>query len=261
LDVRTRIQRREIRKADFVIGASNRFVELLRSDYGLEPKHTAVLRHPIDLERFSPGPLERPWRPFVLLYVSRVSSRKGLELITALSHSLADLAGVMKIEIYGGSTMWSDYTGMLDELNPAVASYGGQLPAAELVKRYHSAHALLLPSRYEPFGLVVGEALATGMPVVVSSEVGAGEAVHPSVCRRFADADLAGFEHEVRQLLSDLDAHDFSLRSTAVEEANRLFAPRVIGEEFQQLLERYVAQLRNSSPRSPVSTSRLRVPW
>jgi glycosyltransferase involved in cell wall biosynthesis len=171
------------------------------------------------------------------LYVSRLSTRKGLELISALSHRLADLAGLVRIEIYGGATMWSDYTGMLDELNPAVATYGGQLAAAELVERYHSAHALLLPSRYEPFGLVVGEALATGMPVVVSREVGAGEAVHPSVCRRFDDPDLVSFESEVRGLLTDLDRDEVSIRSAAIAEAQRVFAPGKVGEDLQRLLQ------------------------
>ena len=34
-------------------------------------------------------------------------------------------------------------------------------------------HVLILPSTYEPWGLVVNEAMAAGMPVLVSNEVGA----------------------------------------------------------------------------------------
>jgi glycosyltransferase involved in cell wall biosynthesis len=138
--------------------------------------------------------------------------------------------------------MWSDYTGMLDELEAEIATYGGSLPAAELVERYHSAHALLLPSRYEPGALVVGEALATGLPVVVSNEVGPGEVIHPLVCRRFDDGDVNAFEQEVRRLLRDLERDDVSLRQAAIAEGRRLFAPRVIGDEFQVLLERVVGR-------------------
>ena len=38
---------------------------------------------------------------------------------------------------------------------------------------YRQNHVLVLPSTYEPWGLVVNEAMSAGMPVLVSDEVGA----------------------------------------------------------------------------------------
>ena len=43
----------------------------------------------------------------------------------------------------------------------------------ELLDVYRKNHVLILPSTYEPWGLVVNEAMSAGMPVLVSNEVGA----------------------------------------------------------------------------------------
>lgn len=43
----------------------------------------------------------------------------------------------------------------------------------DLLKVYQQNNVLILPSTYEPWGLVVNEAMSAGLPVLVSSEVGA----------------------------------------------------------------------------------------
>ena len=43
----------------------------------------------------------------------------------------------------------------------------------DLLAVYRQNHVLVLPSTYEPWGLVVNEAMSAGMPVLVSNEVGA----------------------------------------------------------------------------------------
>ncbi|HWF51439.1 MAG TPA: FkbM family methyltransferase [Solirubrobacteraceae bacterium] len=248
LTARARLQRREYAKAALVLAASERFRALLCADCGIPVARTRVLPHPIDLDRFTPGPLVRPASPVTLLFVSRLSARKGLELIVGLSRRLGDLEGQVRIAVYGGATMWSDYSAMLGELDPRIASYGGALPALDLVEAYRSAHALLLPSRYEPFGLVVGEALACGLPTVVSDQVGAGESVSELVCRRFPDGDLDAFEREVRKLLGDLERDESGIRSAAAAQARGLFAPGAIGAQLRDILREAVTDEPSPAP-------------
>ena len=57
----------------------------------------------------------------------------------------------------------------------------GKVFGNDLVKIYHQAHILVLPSYFEPWGLVINEALAAGMAVICSTAVGAASdlVLHP----------------------------------------------------------------------------------
>jgi glycosyltransferase involved in cell wall biosynthesis len=48
----------------------------------------------------------------------------------------------------------------------------GRLSGDEVYKHYAAADVLILPSSREPWGLVVNEAMAAGLPVIVSDRVG-----------------------------------------------------------------------------------------
>jgi glycosyltransferase involved in cell wall biosynthesis len=135
-----------------------------------------------------------------------MSVRKGVELVVALTHRLDDLAGRVEIICIGGHSLFSDYRGLLENLNPRTGSYVGELASSEVPGMYQGAHGVIQPSWYEPFGNTVAEALATGLPVVVSNEVGAGENAPPSVCRTHPIGDLDAMERAVRGLIADLEA-------------------------------------------------------
>ena len=186
LHARTRTQRRELRRPRLIAGPSEIFNRLMCEDYGVGLKRTRVLRHPVDVERFSKVRRPQPEdRPMVLLFVGRFSARKGLELVTALSHRLADLAGEVQIKLLGGGSLWSDYSAHLSELNPQVAECLRGVPATDMPNVYAAADLVLVPSHYEPGSLVVGEALAAGLPIVASDQVGPVEVIDRRVCRVF----------------------------------------------------------------------------
>jgi glycosyltransferase involved in cell wall biosynthesis len=231
---RALLQRLELPKADRVLGVSRRFAEHLARDYRISPERLGVVTNPIDLERFQAGPRQPlEGRPVTILFVSRISVRKGVDLVIDLSHRLDDLAGQVRIIVLGGPTLWSNYMPLLADLNRAVAAYGGQLPAVELAELYKTADLLLQPSQYEPFGLTVGEALASGLPTVASDEVGAVDGVDANVCVTFPAGDRAAFEAAVRSLVARVQAGDGpELAQVARAEAERLFQPADIAQSL-----------------------------
>ncbi len=240
LNARSARQRRDIRMAKMVITLSKRFGRHLCRDYGVARDRIRVLPYPIDLIRFSPrGGMDTvPAKPLTLLFASRMSVRKGVEMVVALSHRLSDLAGEVRIEAVGGETLWSRYAPLLADLNRDVATYRGAVDNAELADLYRGADLLLQPSHYEPFALTVGEALASGLPVVASDEVGAAEEVHRGCCGVFRAGDLDAFEHEVRSFIARLRTHErMRIKELARSEAERLFAPGCVADRLITHLE------------------------
>lgn len=238
LTLRAAVQRRQVPQADRVLGVSRRFTEHLAADYRIPARQLGVVVNPIDVDRFHPGNGQASDDPLTLLFVSRISVRKGVDLVVELSHRLADLEGEVRILVVGGPTTWSDYRKLLADLNPNIAAYVGGVPPDALCRLYQGAAALLQPSNYEPFALTVGEALAAGTPVVVSDEVGAGEDADPRVCSVFPHGDQDAFESSVRSAIKAAGSADRSqLRALARSEAERLFAPPTVAAKLLNELD------------------------
>ncbi len=222
LEIRKFLQRDHARHADLVVCISESFREELVADYRIERSRTVLAPNPIDLDTWTFED-HAPGRPSSIVFVSRMSARKGVEQVVALSHRLADLEGVVDIKFIGGYTQWSDYRPLLDDIEPRVATVLGPLPHDEVRHLVTEADLLIQPSKYEPFGLTVGEALAAGTPVVATSAVGATDFVHGSAVLTTPVDDLDALEQGVRRMLRD-SATVTGLRAAARAEAERSFS-------------------------------------
>lgn len=198
--VRAATQRRDLRLAARVIAPSALFAEQLVADCDLERERVRSIPDPIDLERFAPA--DRPLiGPLTVLFVSRLAVRKGVEVVVELSRRLAELAAEIRFVVVGHPSLWSDYRGLLDDLDPAVGEFRGQLSTDEVAVLMRESAVLIAPSRYEPFGLTVAEALASGLPVVASDAIGAAEAIDSPAVELFAAGDVDSAEAALRHML------------------------------------------------------------
>ena len=69
---------------------------------------------------------------------------------------------------------------------------------------YQAADAFVYPSGYDAFGLVVAEAMASGLPVVIGRSIGAAEWIVPEVNGLLCDpAQPNTLNDSLRWLLSD----------------------------------------------------------
>jgi glycosyltransferase involved in cell wall biosynthesis len=247
--VRMLAQRLRIRRASLLICISTVFRDHMVRDYGFPPSDTVVIPNPVRIDRFSET--QKPiGEPPTVLVLGRIAARKGIEDVVAVARELLARGAAVRLRVVGGPSLWSDYTRLLDDLPPENAEYVGARPASEIPAELSRSDVLLQASKYEPFALTVGEALAAGVPVIGTSEVGAIEGVDRSVAAEVAPGDVGAMASEIVQMLDRVRADSTRVSALARAEAERLFAPEVVCEQISAALQRLVGAGRAQNGRS-----------
>ncbi|MDZ8186936.1 MAG: glycosyltransferase family 1 protein [Nostoc sp. ChiSLP02] len=113
----------------------------------------------------------------IVLYVGRFDPRKGIEtLVRAVNESQLRESNNLQLIIGGGSTPGNSDGIERDRIEEIINELGmshltilpGRLSQDILPTYYAAADVCVVPSHYEPFGLVAIEAMASGTPVVAS---------------------------------------------------------------------------------------------
>ena len=81
------------------------------------------------------------------------------------------------VAIVNGRPMTVGILKIIDEYNIQNTVFIDNISFDELKKYYYSADILVLPSRYETWGLVINEAMAYGLPVITTDMCIAGTAL------------------------------------------------------------------------------------
>jgi glycosyltransferase involved in cell wall biosynthesis len=107
---------------------------------------------------------------FVWLFVGQLIHRKGGDV---LIDSLARLSEKHKLLMVGSGPKRDQWMQKADGLGCGDrVQWLGNLSQEDLTEIYAAADALVLPSRSDPSGNVINEAMATGLPVIASDRVG-----------------------------------------------------------------------------------------
>jgi UDP-glucose:(heptosyl)LPS alpha-1,3-glucosyltransferase len=171
--------------------------------YGVPASRLSVVYNGVDLERFHPrlreahrvaareeaGVSREAW---TLLFAGSGFERKGLDVAIRALAALGDRASRLVVIGRGDTARYrqlAQEAGVADRV-----VWLGVRPDIE--RWYAAADVLVLPTRYEPFGNVHLEALASGLPVVTSRVAGGAEvvdarcgaAVDPRAPQEFASA-------------------------------------------------------------------------
>lgn len=126
----------------------------------------------------------------MVLYVGRFDRRKGIEtLVRAVAKSQFRDGGNLQLFIGGGSRPGQSdgierdrIANIVTELNLAdCATFTGRLDDTVLPFYYAAADVCVVPSHYEPFGLVAIEAMASQTPVVASNVGGLQFTIVPEI--------------------------------------------------------------------------------
>ncbi len=191
-----------------VIAVSLRTAGELATHYGVDPARTTVVYNGVDPDVFDAArhvdaraTLRRELRlhddtPLALLVGTY--ARKGLD--TALT-AVAGAAPSLHLVVAG------EGDARLARRWAAAAGMSGRLHLLGLrrdtERLFAACDVFVLPTRYEPFGMVVAEAMASGLPAVVSACAGAAELIRHGENGFVVEAadDVAGFVAGLRGAL------------------------------------------------------------
>lgn len=148
----------------------------------------------------------------VVLYVGRFDPRKGIEtLVRAVRESKFYESKQLQLIIGGGCTPGNSdakerdrIAGIVNELGMnECTSLPGCLSREILPSYYAAADVCVVPSHYEPFGLVAIESMACGTPVV-ASDVGGLQftVVNEETGLLVPPQNVPAFNHAIDQILS-----------------------------------------------------------
>ena len=140
----------------------------LFSHYGMHKERIFLMPMMVDNNKFYY--IKRDFsRPFNFLYVGRILRHKNIEvLINQFIKNFSDKSASLRIVGDGKQLSY-----LKNKYQANNIKFVGSLFGKELINEFHLASCLVLPSLFEPWGLVVNEALSSGLPAVVSEKVGA----------------------------------------------------------------------------------------
>lgn len=167
-----------MKDVDWVL-APSRFVERSFLSQGFLPGH--IFRNPYatDLTVFRPGSPRPPSRPFTVINTGGLSLRKG-------SPYLLQALRILRVKIPSLRILLTRQVS--DSVKPILAKYGDlpiewseTLPPAQLAERLRDADVFILPSLEEGMARTALEAMACGLPVILTPNTGADDLVQESI--------------------------------------------------------------------------------
>jgi glycogen(starch) synthase len=200
-------------RADRVITCSHYMRGHVADIYGLDEGDVTVIPNGIDPDdlqfvddldalraRFA-QPDER-----LILLVGRLVYEKGFQLALDALPGLVERLGDVRFLVAGSGTHEAELKAQADRLGLAEhGTFMGWIGDDVLHSLYRIADLTVVPSIYEPFGLVALEAMASGCPCIVADTGGLREIVpgDESVGLRFNGGDAEHLEQMVERLLTD----------------------------------------------------------
>ena len=195
-------------ESDSLIACSTSMADEITELFGPGLAEITVIPNGIDSTRWPFATRKPHTGPAELLYFGRLEYEKGIhELITALPRIRRTHPGTT-LTIAGDGTQ-QDWLVELARKHKVLkcVRFAGRAEHEQLLALLHRVDLAVLPSHYEPFGIVALEAAAAGTPLVTSDVGGLGEAViDGQTGLSFPPRDVAALADAVRAVLDDPDA-------------------------------------------------------
>ena len=195
-DERFAMEEEIVRESSVIISLAETEKENLIELYDASPEKIAVVPGGVSLQSFSPmdkntarKALSLSESDYILLFVGRLEWRKGAATLISALQYIKDIKN-MKVVIVGGQIFGSvkndddikEYERLLTKAREEGVEdkvrFIGKVNHDRVNAYYAAADIFVIPSYYEPFGLVALEAMAMKIPVIASRKDGLKATIH-----------------------------------------------------------------------------------
>ncbi len=232
-DAQDTIETEEMEDALRVVVAS-RFAERSVCEAGIAAEKVAVIPYGVDSDSFSPGEKRNAGGGrMVFLFVGLLKKEKGILTLLAAWKQIAA----------PGAELWLAGSGDADVIEAARGVPGvkvtGKLAQPELRQIYRDADVFVFPTFYDGFGMVLLEAMSSGLPIIATPNCAAPE------LSREAEAGVifpAGDAAALRTAMADAWANRaaWTQRGSAAREIAKSHSWEAYGKRWAALLREAV---------------------
>jgi glycosyltransferase involved in cell wall biosynthesis len=137
----------------------------------------------------------RASRPFTLVAAGRAVPQKGFDILLSTIRHFCNQLPSLRLSLHlghGSADYQLECARLARLLGPAIVSWRGWTRETCLLREISTADLLVVPSRFEPFGLVVANALACRTPVLGSAVGGIPELLDHGRCGFLIDVGSDG---------------------------------------------------------------------
>lgn len=256
-NTRLKIEREILERANCIVATSPQEQETLRSlvstrgQIEVIPCGTDTTNFRLTSKTQARTKLKLDSREKVILYVGRFDERKGIETLVRAFALLKeqDLKNI-KLMIVGGSSANMPDGIERDRIENIVNELGlkdstifvGRIGHDVLPLYYTAADVCVIPSHYEPFGLVAIEAMACGVPVVASNVGGLKFTIIPEETGLLVEPkDVEAFAEGIQRILFD-DLWVRKMRKQASANVNQRFSWTGVAIHLSELYRHVLAR-------------------
>ena len=222
--------------------------------YGAPEEKIGIVPCGVNLELFRPEKkrlarqrLEFNPDDILLLYVGRFDALKGLDILLTAMTCLKSSDRFRLVIVGGDGEDHHAHQSLIEKTRELGISercvFTGPIEHQYLPSFYNSADVLVIPSRYESFGLVGLEALACGRPVV-STPVGAMDNLLRDVraVRMVSNSSPESLAGEIKSLIADPSLPSSAeIRASVTGYSWSRVADRIL-MEYQEAIDRHASE-------------------
>jgi glycosyltransferase involved in cell wall biosynthesis len=234
------VSRPSFAKAEAVIAISENLRTRLRQFSGTS--NIEVIPCTVDDSYWTMPPVPRVSRPFTFYAQAHLSTRKGFDLlIRAFAQRFGGQDGI-RLVIGGGGEIRADLEALAASTGVrSQVTFLGAIPRDAVRAAMWAANCFVLPSHAENFGVVLIEALSTGLPVISTRCGGPEDIINDRVGILLMPGDEEGLAAALATMLHRPAADPESIRQYAIDRYGYAVVGRQLRDFYCTLLEEHFA--------------------